>query len=153
MKTITKLFLSLCLVVGLGVTLSANAQIESDATIKANIPYAFVVNNTTLPAGTYMITVADSNDAKVLEIKSAKGKMSVYFDTDPINLAHSMRHSELVFDKVGDTYFLSRVFLQGDESGNQLRKSKMQRRLEEGGLTAASTSIGAERISVKRNMK
>ena len=46
MKTITKLFLSLVVIVGLGATLTSQAQIESDATIRANISHAFVVNNT-----------------------------------------------------------------------------------------------------------
>jgi hypothetical protein len=42
MKIVTKLFLALCLV-SLGATLTANAQIRSDAQIRANIPYSFVV--------------------------------------------------------------------------------------------------------------
>ena len=44
MKIVTKLFLSLCLVAGLAATLTANAQIRSDATTGANIPYSFVMN-------------------------------------------------------------------------------------------------------------
>jgi hypothetical protein len=86
MKIVTKLFLSLCLVAGLAATLTANAQIRSDATIRANIPYSFVVNNTTLPGGTYVITVDDpyGSDTSVLEIRSANGKTAVLFDTDPI---------------------------------------------------------------------
>jgi hypothetical protein len=150
MKTITKLFLSLCLVVGLGATLTSNAQIESDATIRANIPHPFVVNNTTLPAGTYVITVPDtSSDLNVLEIRSANGKTAVLFDTEPVNVTRTMRKSELVFDKIGDTYFLSRVFMSGDEGGNQALKSKKQRRLEESGSVAESQSIEASPVQAK----
>jgi hypothetical protein len=109
-----------------------------------------VVNNTTLPAGSYAVRVADDyQDLTVLEIQSANGKTTVFFDTEPVSLARTMRNSELVFDKIGDTYFLSRVFLSGDESGNQLLKSKRQRRLEENGSTAASESIAATRIQAK----
>src|SRR3954454_3711811 len=87
MKIVAKLFLSLCLVAGLGATLT-NAQIRSDATIRANIPYSFVVNNTTLPAGTYVITVLDSyaSDLSVLEIRSGNGKTAVLFETDPVTV-------------------------------------------------------------------
>lgn len=147
MKVFTKLFLSLCLVVGLGATLTSHAQIQSDATVKANIPHSFVVNNTTLPPGNYTIKVADDySNLNVLEIRSANGKTNVLFDTEPVNLPRVMSRSELVFDKVGDTYFLSRVFMRGDESGNQVLKSKQQRRLEESGSTAKTWSMPASPV-------
>jgi len=56
-----------------------------------------------------------------------------------------------VFDKIGDTYFLSRVFLQGDEGGSQLRKSKTQQRLEENGSIAESQSIAASPSQAKNS--
>ena len=151
MKTITKLLLSLCLVAGVGAILKTNAQIDSGVTIRANIPYAFVVNNTTLPAGTYDIKVADDgSDLNVLVIRSVdRKKISVLFDTESTEAKRVMQTSELVFDKIGDTYFLSRVFLSGDQSGNQLEKSKMQRRLEQGGVVAESHSIAATRTQAK----
>jgi len=150
MKIVTKLFLSLCLVAGLGATLT-NAQIRSDAAIRANIPYAFVVNNTTLPGGTYVITVDDpyGSDTSVLEIRSANGKTAVLFDTDPITGPRLAPQTELVFDKIGDTYFLSKVFLKGDGGGNQVLKSKTQRRLEENGAIAESHSIAASPAQAK----
>lgn len=137
MKMVTKLFLSLCLLVGLGATLTSNAQIKSDITIKANVPYAFVVGDTTLPAGAYTIRVADGFQ-NVLVITSATGKTAVLFQTEPVTARSAMDKNELVFDKIGDTYFLSQVFLRGDVSGSQLLKSKMQLRLEEGGSTATA---------------
>jgi len=144
MKIVTKLFLSLCLV-SLGATLTANAQIRSDATIRANIPYSFVVNNTTLPAGTYVIKVADSDASglSVLMIRSENGKTAVLFDTLPVTVPGFAPQTALVFDKIGDTYFLSKVFLKNYEGGNQLQKSKTQRRLEENGSIAESHAIPA----------
>jgi hypothetical protein len=155
MKIVTKFFLSLCLVAGLGATLTANAQIRSDATIRANIPYSFVVNNTTLPAGTYVITVAApyGTDLTVLEIRSANAKTAVLFDTESAAVPGRATQTELVFDKIGDTYFLSKVFLKGDEGGNQLLKSKMQRRLEENGSIAESHSIPASSALAKSSKR
>ena len=52
MKNLSKMFRALCLLtVGGGIV--ASAQIESDITIQANVPFSFVVGNTTLPAGRY----------------------------------------------------------------------------------------------------
>jgi hypothetical protein len=56
-KRLVTLFL-LLLVVGLGATFTSNARITSYATLKANIPHSFVVNNTTLPPGSYNVRVA-----------------------------------------------------------------------------------------------
>ena len=142
MKIVTKFFLVICLV-GLGATITAKAQIRSDATIRASIPYSFVVNNSALPAGRYVITVANpyGSDLTVLEIRSADAKTAVFFKT--VTVSGAARQTELVFDKIGDTYFLSRVFLKGDGGGNQVLKSKMQRRLEENGSVAESHSIPA----------
>jgi hypothetical protein len=105
---------------------------------QAKIPYGFVVGDTTLPAGTYEIGVADDHALNVLQIQSANGKTKILFATESIQLSSAKRDSKLVFDKVGDTYFLSRVFLGGDDSVNELPKSKRQRKLEEQGLTAAT---------------
>lgn len=151
MKIVTKLFLSLCLVAGLGATLTASAQIRSDVTIRANIPYSFVVSNTTLPAGTYVVRVLDSyaSDLSVLEIRSENGKTAVLFDTDPFTVPDLASQTELVFDKIGDTYFLAKVFLKGEGGGNQLLKSKTQRRLEENGAIAESHSIAASPAQAK----
>ena len=155
MKIVTKLFMSLCLVAGLGTTLAASAQVRSDATIRANIPYSFVVNNTTLPAGTYVLSVADpyGSDLTVLEIRSANSKIAVLFETQPITDPRSAPQTELVFEKLGDTYFLSRVFLKGDEGGSQLLKSKKQRRLEENGSVAESHSIPASPMQAKNSAR
>jgi hypothetical protein len=57
MKNLGKLFLTLCLLaVGGGVV--ANAQIDGVSQIEANVPFAFTVGDTKLPAGKYNIRTA-----------------------------------------------------------------------------------------------
>lgn len=149
---IRKLFLSLCLVIGLGAVMMTQAQIESDVTIIANIPHAFVVRDTTLPAGKYTVRMADANNnSTVLEIRSAKGKVAVLVETQPIEEVRAAGRTELVFDQIGDQWFLSKVFLKGDDSGNQLEQTKMQRRLEDGGLKAERRSVALFRKHNKQN--
>jgi hypothetical protein len=45
------------------------------------------------------------------------------------------------------------VFLEGDEGGNQLPKSKMQRRLEENGSIAESRSIAGSPALAKSSKR
>ena len=149
---ITKLFLSLCLMIGLSAVMVANAQIDSDITIEANIPHSFIVRDTTLPAGKYTVRVADDYASlNLLELRSVEGHTAVLFETESVRLNGPARDTELVFDKIGDDYFLSRVFLSGDESGNQLQKSRKQRRLEDGGMKAETHSIAATRKASKKS--
>ena len=143
MRYVSKLFLSLCLTLVFG-AVAAQAQVESDVTIEANIPHAFVVEKTTLPAGKYMIKVADPNgDLSVMEIRSANGHTAVAFETEGAQPRQAPNKTELVFDKVGDTYFLSEVLVSGDDTGARLKKSRMEERLEGKGQTAERHSIAA----------
>jgi len=143
MKYASKLFMALCLTLVFG-AVAANAQVESDVTIEANIPHSFVVEKTTLPAGKYIIKVADPNgDPSVMEIRSASGHTAVVFETEGAQPREMPKKTELVFDKVGDTYFLSEVLVSGDETGARLPKSRMEERLEGKGQKSEKFSVAA----------
>lgn len=139
-----KLFLALCLLtVGGGVV--ANAQIDSSATIRANVPFTFVVGDTTLPAGKYDMRVLDGDSANVLELRSVHGHTSVVFDTENAETRGDqiMSKCELAFNKIGDTYFLSQIWIAGTASGSQLAESRMEKRLEGRGMKSERHSIVA----------
>ena len=143
MRYASKLFLALCLTLVFG-AVAANAQVESDVTIETNIPHAFVVEKTTLPAGKYTIRAADEfGDPSIMEIRSANGRTAVFFETEGVQPRQAPNKTELVFDKVGDTYFLSEVLVSGDTTGARLPKSRMEERLEGKGQKAERHSVAA----------
>jgi hypothetical protein len=135
--------MALCLSLCFG-AVAANAQVESDATVEANIPHSFVVEKTTLPAGKYTISAADPHDnPSVMEIRSADGRTAVFFETDGAIPRQTPAKTELVFDKVGDTYFLSEIFVAGENGGAKLPKSRMEESLEGKGMKAETHSVAA----------
>src|SRR6266446_1016384 len=143
MKNLGKLFLTLCLLaVGGG---GANAQIDSVPQIEANVPFAFTVGDTRLPAGKYNIKALDENAPSVLVISSLDGRTSVAFDTENATTRsdRAATTTELVFDKVGDRYFLSQVWVSGSNSGSELAKSRSQKKLEGSGSKAERQSVAA----------
>jgi hypothetical protein len=143
-RNLSKLFLALCLLtVGGGIV--ANAQIDSDSRIEANVPFAFVVGKTTLPAGKYEIKGIDDNTPGVLELRSANGRKTIVFETDAARTRDDepATKTELVFDKIGDKYFLSQVWAEGNGAGSQLVKSKTEKRLEGDGTRTERHSIAA----------
>jgi hypothetical protein len=143
-KNISKLLLMICLVMGLGAAI-ANAQMPSDITLEANIPHTFVVKDTTLPAGTYFIRMPDETEPNVLEIRSTDDRKAIFFETDSTLANRTPGKNELVFDNIADQYFLSQIIVDGDNSGSQLPKSKMQRRLEREGLKSEKQSVALNR--------
>jgi hypothetical protein len=128
-----KLLLVLCiLTIGGGVV--ANAQVESVPEIEANVPFSFVVGDTTLPAGKYQIRTIDDGANVVLEIRSENGRTAVVFDTVQAQLeGDRIQHkTELVFDKVA-----------GSTTGNELTKSRMEKRLAKDGSQLEQQSVAA----------
>lgn len=139
-----KLLLVLCLLtIGGGVV--ANAQVMSVPQIEVNVPFDFVVGDTRLPAGKYQIRAIDDNSNDVLEIRSANSRTSVIFDTEAAeNRGELVKNkTQLVFDKVGDEHFLFQIWVEGSASGNELAKSRMEKRLLNGGFQAAQQPVVA----------
>jgi hypothetical protein len=149
-RNLGKLFLTLCLLtVGGGVV--ANAQIDSDMQIQANVPFAFAVGDTTLPAGNYEIKRVDDNAPNVLELRSADGRTSVIFETENAQTRDDQAASktELVFNKFGDEYFFSQLWVSGSVSGSELPKSRMEKRLASSGSHSERHSL----VAVLKHLK
>jgi hypothetical protein len=147
-RNIGKLFLVLCLLT-IGGGVGANAQVGTVPEIEVNVPFDFMVGDTRLPAGKYQIRSINEASDKVLEIRSANSRTSVLFDTeDAENRGELVKNkTQLVFDKVGDEHFLFQIWVEGSASGNELGKSRMEKRLMDGGNQAAQQPIVA---SLKR---
>ena len=95
MKT---LFL-LSLMMGIAnVTARAQGLID-DTAIEADVPHAFIVRNTTLPAGKYTIKRVDYTQPNALEIRSADGRRAVIFETESTRATETPRQAEFVFDR------------------------------------------------------
>ncbi len=144
MNYLKNLFFVVCLVSGFGLATTVSAQIRSDVTVQANIPYTFNVGNTRLPAGEYKVKVAGDKDLNLMEIRSADGRTSVFFETLTAVSNEIPGKTALVFDKIGDEYFLSQVWLGGHRFGNQLFESKTQQNAKAGDRAAEKGSATGE---------
>ena len=147
-KNLGKLCLTLCLLVA-GGGVVANAQMDTVPQIEVNVTFPFMVGDTKLPAGKYVIRTSDDEAPNVLELRSADTKTSVIFDTENAQTRgdKTVNKTELVFDKVGDQYFLSQIWVEGSATGNELAKSRMEKKLMAGNTQAEKHSVLA---SMKR---
>ena len=109
--------------------------------IVADIPFGFMVNNTTLPAGEYTIKRLDSMEPGVMEISSADGSERLIFLVGSAQTNKEPDQTKLIFDRVGDQYFLSKIFEVADSSGVELEKSRSERQLEKEGEIGQLDSV------------
>jgi hypothetical protein len=95
--------------------------------VEANVPFAFNVGTTHMPAGTYRITV-DSQSSSV-KIRNCDNSATI--------LSHAQREypgeksDKLIFRQVRDQYFLAEIWGEQGSEGMMLRAPKPQPRLEE----------------------
>ena len=96
--------------------INAHAQSSGAQRVIANIPFAFSVGKTTLPAGRYTITVLNpSSDRKILQIRSLDGRSTAMVFTTGI-IGNPSDDAKLVFERDGDRYAFAQAQLAGDET-------------------------------------
>jgi len=84
------------------------ARADETIVTSLKVPFAFIVGDVRLPAGEYAVR-AVSESADMLEIVSADGRHVALTLTVPYVPDQTWHDGELVFQKFGDEYFLSRV--------------------------------------------
>ena len=99
--------------------------VQAQQTImRANVPFAFSVGDKQLPAGTY--AVREMNRATVIQsADSANSVLGIYNYAGP-SKAHE---TKLVFNKVGDHYFLAQIWTSARDQGLSVPQSKLEKEM------------------------
>jgi len=128
---------------------AAQAQSNGSPLMRADIPFAFHVGATELPAGEYNISVVNpSSDRKVLQIRSTDGRVSALVNTVDQN-AKAPEMSRLVFHRYGETYFFAQAQVGGETTTLAAVKSNAERTearmIAKLGRPSSTLTIAAER--------
>jgi hypothetical protein len=92
--------------------------------MSANVPFAFSIGNSQLPAGAYAVREMD----RATLIQSKDGETSVlgiYAYAGP----SKADETKLVFNKVGDHYFLAEIWTSARGEGLRVPQSKLEKEL------------------------
>ena len=115
---------SLGIFLGLAV-MTAHAQAPSK--VEVNIPFEFSAGKTRLPAGVYSIKRLAGNN---VALRSEDGKSSAILNAPVTNNSSDPNAVErLVFERYGDQYALSQIWLTAD-TGRQIWTNKKGQRSE-----------------------
>ncbi len=122
-----KFFIATFVVLIAGLT-AAYGQIDSNIRLTAEIPFSFVLNDRTYPAGEYQIFTSDEakSSSYLLELKGVDNKNAALFFAEGISSVDPEANSRLLFDQIGNDYFLRKIFVSGDDDGVVLPESKME---------------------------
>jgi hypothetical protein len=137
MKTLKTIILSVGAAVLLGATgLYAQTQASAD------IPFAFSVQNTTLPAGEYTMSKT-STSRDVMAIRNAETNKAILVLAPDWRYKGAQGKSVVVFHQIGDRYFLAEVKTDGVRG--RVAPSKLERELtaERGGQPMAAVIVPA----------
>ena len=98
--------------------------VHAQTSMHANVPFAFAVGDRQLPAGAY--EVRDMGRATLIATRDGDGKvLGIYQYAGPSN-----GETKLVFDKVGDRYFLRQIWSSVHGQGLQLPESKLEKEIQ-----------------------
>ena len=122
MKNVSKLVVRMGLLSLLSVMPLA-AQIDNGVDFTTTFP--FYAGNAKLPAGSYKITQSDIS-ASILRIQSDDGLHAALVDIMPTQSAQPHPHSNVTFNKYGDTEYLNRIWVEGQEYGMKVDPTKAE---------------------------
>jgi len=99
----------ICLLIALAADLITAARAQTPE-YRATIPFDFSVGNKTLPAGDYVIALADFIESRnVLTIRKVKGEESETVMFFPKSSKDAIESSEIAFNRYDKQYFLAEI--------------------------------------------
>lgn len=129
-RRITKVLVMLALVTGLAVASAAVANGQSGRTVRANVPFDFIVSEKTLRAGNYEIVVPSTGGAALALSSSDGGERIMRLSHQAQRVGDDKLIAKLVFHRYGSTYFLAQAWTAGQRSGCELAESRQERAIE-----------------------
>ena len=115
---------ALTLIGALSLVLAAGSAFAQDE-VRANVPFDFVANRATVPAGTYSITRLDMT-SNIVVIHSLNKKANLMVGTMKRGSQKTCDKTKLVFHRYGNRYFLSQIWVQGSSYLRELPKGKLE---------------------------
>lgn len=116
---------NLIAVLTLGLLLAAPALAQT-ASMNVNVPFDFIVNGKTLPAGEYRVDGLTTSTSTIA-IRNTEKTAKLMALTNGCESIEAADASKLVFHRYGGQYFLAQVWSAGSSEGRELPRSRAER--------------------------
>jgi len=132
-------FMLAAAVLFIGGVSAANAQLVDGSSIKVSVPSSFVLRGETFEAGTYTIERTPSTvDSPSLLVIRGEGETMI-FDTIVDRTNETAKNTQLVFETIGGTNYLSAIVVKGQTTKNEIARSTAQARAIADGVSVSQT--------------
>jgi hypothetical protein len=111
--------------VGMSLLLNVNGACAQSA-VQANVPFAFNVGNSQLPAGSYRITAEGGNGMVMIRNSTTSARIFSLGQRE----YPGDKSGKLVFQHLGNRYFLTQIWGTQGSAGIKLRAPKPETKLE-----------------------
>jgi hypothetical protein len=112
--------------IGLGLLLGTASAYAQTGLVKASIPFNFIVEQATLPAGQYIIHGLPAGSGRVMTIQSSDHKFTKMVLPNSCESKGVAKTTRLVFHRYGDQYFLAEVWTEGKDLGQEVARSRRE---------------------------
>jgi hypothetical protein len=121
-----KLFLfSLLAAAALVMAASLSAQ-TNDSPVKANIPFDFDAGSKHFSAGEYKVSAINPQGALAIVGRDSE---SALVNSRRAQSSSPSANTKLIFHQYGGSYFLYQIWVEGESSGRELPKSRLEKEL------------------------
>ena len=118
-----------------------NAFGQTGKAVKTDIKFDFRIGERIYPAGEYLIERLSGQSDNILQIRSVGEENISQVIAAGIANAGKKQTPKLVFRKDGQTYFLTRIYLNADEWGYTIQRSRRHRAIEKNPALAALDTV------------
>ena len=115
---------------------------QAQSRVRADVPFAFSLEQSSMPAGGYEIS---SIDEKVISVRNLETGQARLLIASMHVQASQDQHAKLVFHKCGDQYFLSQIWDGSGNDGIELPASKREKELN---MASSNFSDGPETVII-----
>jgi hypothetical protein len=112
--------------------------------ISAKIPFDFRVGQTIMPAGEYVLQTVGSGVHRIRS--SDDGHSFALFSTFPMYVPGGSKKAQLVFNRYGNDYFLSKIWWAVGEGGSQVRQDKLEKEIAKTASAPHVTALAANPV-------
>ena len=104
---------------------SLSAQ-SNGCPVRANIPFDFDAGSTHFSAGEYDVSAIDSQGALAIVGRDSE---SALVNSRRAQSSSPSARTKLIFHQYGGSYFLYQIWVEGESSGRELPKTKLEKEL------------------------
>ena len=148
-----KTLMAVCVVGMLVFGMSVSVLADSDRSVWVKVPFAFHAGDTLMPAGTYQFSmrVKPHEGGSLLRIVNRDGSLCQHVYTNRIEGNPADPDVRVLFNKYGDTYFISKV--RGRNLGAEVIKSRAEKELARSTSKPETFANGSPRLKPQRSGK